>query len=248
MRLAGKVAVVTGASRGIGLSIARRFALEGAAVVTGSRTAPPEIEPITAGYVRTDVSKPAQAKRLIATAVERHGRLDVLVNNAGVELEATVEETSPAEWNRLLSVNAGGVFLCSKYAIPQLRRAGGGVIINIASVDAFWSEPRLAAYCASKGAVLALTRSIAIDHGADGIRCTSICPGYVATEMLDQYYEAQPDPHAARANAAAMHPVGRISTPDEVASLAVWLASDEASFANGQSFILDGGLTAGRVP
>jgi meso-butanediol dehydrogenase/(S,S)-butanediol dehydrogenase/diacetyl reductase len=122
------------------------------------------------------------------------------------------------------------------------------VIINVASVDGLWAEPALAAYCAAKGGVIALTRAIAIDHGGEGIRCMCICPSYVETDMLEQFYDAQPDPAAARAGAAALHPLRRISTPAEVASLAVWLSSDEASFATGQAYVLDGGLTAGRPP
>jgi len=245
VKLAGKVAVVTGASRGIGRAIALAYAAEGARVVTGSRTAGLAGDPVT--YVPTDVADPEQARGLIESAVEQHGGLDVLVNNAAVEHEATAEDTTPEDWDRVLAVNLKGVFLCAKYAIPHLRRRGGGSIVNIASVDGLWAEPGLAAYCASKGGVIALTRSIAVDFGSAGIRCTCICPSYVETEMLEQYYAAQPDPDGVRAQASRLHPVGRTSSPDEVASLAVWLASDEASFANGQPFVLDGGLTAGRA-
>ena len=246
-RLAGKVAVVTGASRGIGRAIALRFVAEGALVVTGSRTKLADGAAGEVTFVAADVSDPDQASRLIETAVERHGGLDVLVNNAAVEHEATVEETTPEDWDLVMAVNLKSVFLCSKYAIPHLRRRGGGSIVNISSIDGLWAEAGLAAYCASKGGVIALTRSIAIDFGKDGIRCTCICPSYVETEMLQQYYAAQPDPEGARAEASLMHPVGRISSPEEVSALAVWLASDESAFASGHPFLLDGGLLAGRV-
>jgi meso-butanediol dehydrogenase/(S,S)-butanediol dehydrogenase/diacetyl reductase len=171
----------------------------------------------------------------------------VLVNNAAIEHEGPIETTTVEEWDRVLAVNLRGPFLAIKHALPHMRRGGGGAIVNVASVDAVWAEPELAAYCASKAGLLGLTRSVAIDHGADGIRCVAICPSYVRTEMLEQFYRAQPDPATARRDAAAMHPVRRISEPEEVAAMTAWLASDEAAFANGQHFILDGGLTAGRA-
>jgi NAD(P)-dependent dehydrogenase (short-subunit alcohol dehydrogenase family) len=244
--LDGKVAVVTGGSRGIGLAIARRLAADGARVVVGSRSPPPS--ELAACHVETDVADAAQASRLVSAAVERHGGLDILVNNAAIEHEATVEETSLEEWNRVLAVNLTGPFLCARAAIPALRLRGGGSIVNIGSIEGLWAEAGLAAYCASKGGLLALTRSIAVDFGKDGIRCTCICPSYVATDMLEQYFDAQPDPARARAEAAAMHPARRISTAGEVAALVAWLAGDDASFATGHPFILDGGLLAGRPP
>ena len=244
-RLAGRAALVTGASRGIGAAIAQRFAAEGADVVYASLIEP-VYEDSGVFLVIADVSDPDGARRLVDEAGERLGKLDILVNNAGVELEATIEHTSPEEWDRVMAVNARGPFLCSKFALPHLRRARG-VIVNIASVDAFWGEPELAAYCASKGAVLALTRCLALDHAADGIRAVAICPGYVRTDLLEQFYDNQPDPEAARVSLTQKHPLGRICEPAEVASLATWLASDEAAFASGQPYIIDGALTAGRT-
>ena len=238
------VAVVTGASRGIGAAVAERFAREGVRVVGVSRT-PVESE-LDVEFAQADVSRPADVEQLMEDVVERHGRLDVVVNNAAIEHEGTVVETSPEEWDHAMGVNLRSVFLCAKYAIPHLSKTRGA-IINVASVDGLWAEPSLAAYCAAKGGVIALTRAIAIDHGRDGVRCMCICPSYVATDMLEQFYDAQPDPAAARAGAAALHPLGRISAPEEVAALAVWLSSDDASFATGQAYVLDGGLTAGRM-
>jgi NAD(P)-dependent dehydrogenase (short-subunit alcohol dehydrogenase family) len=240
-----RVAVVTGASRGIGAAIAERFATEGLQVVGVSRSH--HDSDLGIESARADVSNPEEVEQLVDHVVQRHGRLDVLVNNAAIEHEGTVVDTTPEEWDHVMAVNLRSVFLCAKYAIPHMRRSGG-VIINVASVDGLWAEPALASYCAAKGGVIALTRAIAIDHGREGIRCMCICPSYVATDMLEQFYDAQHDPAAARADAAGLHPLGRISSPAEVAALAVWLSSDEASFATGHAYVLDGGLTAGRPP
>lgn len=245
-RLQNSVAMVTGASRGIGEAIARRLAAEGATVVNGS-IVPPEY-PEVAGieYRDLDVTDEDSVRRVVDDLVERHGRLDVLVNNAGVEVETDVPATSPEDWDRVMAVNVRGVFLCSRQAIPHLARTRG-VIINVASVNAFWAEPNLAAYSASKAAVLQLTRCMALDHARQGIRCVAICPGYVRTAMLEHFYDHQSDPDAARRALTGRHPLGRICEPEEVAALAAWLAGDEAGFATGQPFVLDGGLSAGRV-
>jgi NAD(P)-dependent dehydrogenase (short-subunit alcohol dehydrogenase family) len=243
--LSGKVAIVTGGSRGIGRAIVDRFARDGATVVDASRSPAAHSSDRVLPIV-TDVAEPDTVRRLVEAATRRLGGIDVLVNNAALELEGTIEDTEPDAWDRLMRVNLRGPYLCAKYALPALRERGG-TIINIASVDGHWAEPGLAAYCASKGGLLALTRAIAVDHGHEGIRCTAICPSYVRTDMLEQFFDAQPEPARARAEAAALHAVDRISEPEEVASLAAWLASDEASFASGQAFVLDGGLTAGRV-
>lgn len=243
--LAGKAALITGGSRGIGRAIVERFQREGARVATVSRSTTSAVS----GEVFSlagDVSSEDDVVNVMHEVERALGRLDVLVNNAAVELEARLEETSVTQWDHVMVVNVRGVFLCTKHALPLLRRAGGGSIINVSSVDGFWAEPGLAAYNASKGAVLALTRAIAIDHGPEGIRCNSICPSYVVTDMLEQFFDSQPDPQDARARAASAHALRRLSTPGEVANLALWLASEESSFASGQTFVLDGGLTAGR--
>jgi len=245
-RLEGKVALVTGASRGIGRAIAERFLGEGAAVLGVSRSEPALEVSGAFARMRVDVSRDDEVQAAVRAAVDTFGRLDVVVNNAAVEYEGTVEETDVADFSEVMDVNVRGVFLMSKHALPHLR-ATGGSIVNISSIDGLWAEPGLAAYCASKGAVLALTRAMAIDHGPEGVRCNSICPSYVATEMLDQFYDAQADPERARAQAAGMHPLRRISGPDDIAGVAAFLASDDAAFVTGQSIVVDGGLTVGRT-
>lgn len=244
-RLSGKVAVVTGGSRGVGQAVVERFLLEGAEVVSVSRSG--ESSSADAVSVRGDVSSEADVVALIETVRDRFGRLDVLVNNAAVEHEATVEHTTVEDWDRVMAINVRGPFLTAKHALPLMRAAGGGSIINLASVDGYWAEPHLAVYNTSKGAVQALTRALAIDHGRENVRANAICPSYVLTDMLDQFFDAQSDPQEARDQAASIHPLNRMSYPADIANLALWLASDESSFTSGQSYVIDGGLTAGRT-
>jgi NAD(P)-dependent dehydrogenase (short-subunit alcohol dehydrogenase family) len=242
-----RVALITGTSRGIGAALAAAFAGDGYVVVGCGRSAAPDVPVDGVDYRRCDVSDPAAISDLVAGTAAAHGRLDVLVNNAAVEIEGTVEETTVEQWDEVLSVNVRAPALLAGAAIPHMRAAGGGVILNIASVDATWAEPRLPAYCATKGALLALTRAMAIDHGADNIRCMSICPGYVRTEMLEQFFDSQPDPQAARAQGIAMHPLRRLAEPSDIADLAVFLAGDRATYLTGHAYVADGGLTAGHL-
>lgn len=246
-KLEKKVVIVTGGARGIGLAIARRFAAEGANVVAAARTEPVASFDPNCGiaFRRTDVADSADVEGLVRFAVERWGGLDVLVNNAGVQLEKTIEDTTEQEWDTLMDINLKGVFLCSKQAVPHLRARGGGVIINIGSYDGFQADPGLAAYCASKGGVHALSRAIAVDHGKDRIRCNVICPGWIKTEMMDAYLSSQSGNGAdAEQQAIDQHLLGRLGQPSDIASMALWLASDEAGFTTGQLFVIDGGLTA----
>ena len=191
-----------------------------------------------------DISQAADVQRIVTGTIAQFGRLDILVNNAGVQLQRSIEETSEADWDRVMAVNVKGMFLCIRSVLDPMRRNGRGSIINIGSYDGFVADPNFVAYCASKGAVHALTRAVAVDTGKDGIRCNVICPGWIETEMLQDYYDHLPDPAAARAGIAALHPVGRTGQPADVANLAVWLASDESSFCSGQQFVVDGGFTA----
>lgn len=242
-RLIDKVAIVTGGTRGIGRAIAERFLIEGARVVVTGRNEP---EAANDGilFFRADVSSSRGVQALVDFTLEQFGRVDILINNASVQLEKSISETSEAEWDWLMGINLKSVFLCSKAALVPMRNAGYGVIVNIGSYDGFAADPGLAAYCASKGGVHALTKAIAVDYGTDGIRCNAICPGWIRTEMMEAYLKSQADPTAAEKDVIAQHPAGRLGEPRDIASLATWLVSDEASFATGQLFVLDGGLTA----
>jgi meso-butanediol dehydrogenase/(S,S)-butanediol dehydrogenase/diacetyl reductase len=245
-RLEGKVAIVTGGSRGIGRGIVERFLAEGASVLATARRHPDKPLPskLNLAFMAADAGRAADAEGIVAEAVNRFGGLDILVNNAGIQLQKSLEETSEAEWDEMMAVNAKGVFLCSRAAAPALRKRGGGSIINIGSYDGFLADPNFSAYCASKGAVHALTRAIAVDLGKDRIRCNVICPGWIETEMVEDYMAHLPNPSAARARIDRLHPIGRTGKPADIASLALWLASDESAFFTGQQFVADGGFTA----
>lgn len=243
-RLSELSIVVTGASSGIGEAIAHRFWAEGARLTLGSRSEPAGMG---AGveWVETDVSNSASADALVAAAVERWGRLDGIVNNAGVQVEKTIAETTDEEFESVMGVNVRGVFNCARAAVRQIQsQPGGGSIINIGSIAGDSADHGMAAYNASKGAVHALTRAIATDHGRDGIRCNAIAPGWIATKLADAAFDLADDPEGARTEAVRRHPVGRLGLPDDVANLAVWLASPESTFASGSVFTIDGGLTA----
>jgi NAD(P)-dependent dehydrogenase (short-subunit alcohol dehydrogenase family) len=255
MRLKDKVAVVTGAGSGIGRAIAREFASEGASTIladidpAGAQETARQIESL-GGYalvVTTDVSVPQSVEQLRDQTLNKFPRVHILINNAAIQVNKTVEDTEFSEWNREIAVNLGGVFLCSKFFLPVLRITRG-CIINMASVNAYFVEPGCAGYCATKAAIVGLTQAMAIDHGKDGIRVNCICPGYIDAGLAEGYFRAQPDPAAARAAAGKLHALGRIGKPEEVGKAAVFLASDDASFVTGSSLIVDGGFGAGLPP
>ena len=243
--LFNKIAVVTGGSRGIGWGIAQRFAQEGATVIIASRSEPPTPRTETIGWVKANISERQEVEAVTQFALETFGRIDVLVNNAGVQLEKSLPETTDEEWAWLSGVNIKGLFLCCRSVIPVMQQQGAGVIINLGSIAATTVDHNMPLYNASKGFVHSLTRSIAVDHGRDGIRCNAICPGWIMTDLAEQAFAQAADPGLARRIALAQHPLGRLGTPADIAAMAVWLASDEASFATGQFFTVDGGLTAG---
>jgi len=237
MRLAGKRAFVTGGRQGIGRGIVDAFATEGAAVATCGRGPRPDGLPEAIAWYDLDVTKAAAVGQLAETL----GAIDILVNNAGVQVEKTVPDSSDADWDAVIGTNCKGVFHLCRAFIPRLPK--GGAIINIGSISGQVADPSMALYNASKAFVHGLTRSIAVDHGPD-IRCNAICPGWINTGMLEAGFDLARDPAAARADAIARHPAGRFGQPSDIAAMAVWLASDEASFATGQLFTLDGGMTA----
>jgi len=255
MRLQDRVVVITGAGSGIGKACAMEFAKGGALVAAADIHYANACETVrliegAGGVARafeTDVSKPESVQRLAAEVRQAFTRIHVLVNNAAIQVNKTVEDTTFEEWNRQMAVNVGGVFLCSKFFLPDLRNTRG-CIINMSSVNGFFVEPFCAGYCATKAAIIALTKAMAIDHGKEGIRVNCICPGYIDAGLAEGYFQAQPDPAAARQAAGKMHALWRIGQPGEVGRVAVFLASDDASFMTGSSVIVDGGFGSGLPP
>lgn len=254
MRLAGKVALVTGGGSGIGLESARLFAAEGARVVlvdADSARGEAAVREIAAAggeaaFVRADVSRARDVEAAVAEAERRFGALHVVFNNAGIfpAGDGLPEETDEAVFDHVVAVNLKGVFFGCKYGIPALRRAGGGSIVNTASFVALMGAATAQiAYTASKGGVLAMTREIAVAHARQGIRANALCPGPVDTPLLA---ELLADP-AARARRLVHVPMGRLAQASEVARAALFLASDESSYVNGASFVVDGGITAAYV-
>ncbi|WP_198668752.1 SDR family NAD(P)-dependent oxidoreductase [Homoserinimonas sp. OAct 916] len=255
-RFDGKVAVVTGSGNGIGRAIALALANAGARVVVsdvlvedGQRTVQ-EISDLggSAAFVAADVSVPEQAQNLIESASSTYGGLDILVNNAGIGGGyARLHEVDPEAFDRVVRVNLGGTFLCSKYAIPHFLAQGDGRIVNIASTYGLVGAPNAPAYCASKAAIINLTRQLAVDYGHDQIRVNAICPGYIDTSLgrrrsslnAEQIAEAT----ARREKAAGMQPLGRQAQPSEVADAVLFLAGDGASFMTGSIVTVDGGCT-----
>jgi cyclopentanol dehydrogenase len=249
VRLRGKAALVSGGARGIGASVARLFVREGAAVLIGdvleAEGRAVEADLWTAGgnalFVRLDVTDEGDWDRAVSAAVERFGRLDVLVNNAGVGVQSRIEDTTVKEWDRVMDVNAKGVFLGTRAAIPAMRRAGGGSIVNISSqlglVGTDNSSPQ---YQASKGAVRLLTKATAIQYAREEIRANSVHPGPIVTAMTEK---RRADPETYRTMLSRV-PLGRFGESDEVAYGVLYLASDEAAFVTGSELVIDGGWTA----
>lgn len=250
MRFAGKTAIVTGAGSGIGLATTRRLATDGATVIMADvRDADDEAAAIvesgnTARFVLTDVGQESQVRALVDEVVSSHGRVDILVNNAGIAFARTVPDTTLEEWDRLMNVNLKGVFLCSRAVIPIMQRQGGGVIVNVSSEQGLVGASENAAYTATKGGVIQLTKSMAIDHGQDGIRVNCVCPGPVKTPLFDGFVGSVEDPEAELRSFVEATILKRLGRPEEIASVIAFLASEEASYMTGSVVVADGGLTA----
>ncbi|MCZ7575425.1 MAG: glucose 1-dehydrogenase [Ardenticatenaceae bacterium] len=251
-RFGNRVAIVTGGAKGIGAATTRLLARGGAAVVIGDidlEAGAMLVEELRtegnpASFVATDVSQAVDARRLIECTEEQFGAVDILINNAGIALAKSTTETSEEEWDRIIRVNLTGAWLCAKFAIPAMKRRGGGAIVNVASNAGLVGFPNLAAYCASKGGLVLLTKAMALDCARDKIRVNAVCPGHTRTPMGDGFVAAQPNPEAFIAEFInGQHPIGRMAEANEIAEVIGFLASGAASFVTGAVLAADGGYT-----
>ncbi|MCS7012635.1 MAG: SDR family oxidoreductase [Chloroherpetonaceae bacterium] len=246
----GKVALVTGGASGIGRATAIAFARAGAKVavadvqVAGAEETAKMIHAAggEAMCIKADVSKAADVEAMVKAVVQKYGRLDCAFNNAGIEgATAPTAESTEENWDKVIDINLKGVWLCMKYEIQQMLRQGGGAIVNTASVAGLVGFPGMAAYCASKGGVVQLTRTAALEYAKAGIRVNAVCPGAIQTPMVERVIARQPEMEQA---IVAMEPIGRLGQPNEIAEAVVWLCSDAASFVTGHPMVIDGGLVA----
>lgn len=257
MMLNGKIALVTGARGGMGRAIVNRFLKEGAIVYGTDLSAEGSVGDASSQgetFIQQDVTQEDDARIVVDRIMSDQGRLHVLVNAAGIEIEKSIEHTSLEEWNRIFAINVTGTYLTSKHALPLLRAAASvgpyASVINIGSYDGFIADPNLAAYCATKGAVHALTKAMAVDHGPEGIRVNAICPGYIDTPMMAEFFDgdgfggADWSKEEKRKAAHDAHPLRTMGFPDDIANIITWLASDESRYVSGSLYSIDGGLSA----
>lgn len=252
MKFKDKVAIVTGAGRGIGEGIARALSAEGAKVVVAERTerdGKKVADELGAAqgkalFVLTDVSQSQSIRQMIDQVIAIYGKIDILVNNAGTHIAKTIEETSEEEWEKIQHINLRGTFLCSKYAIPHLRKTRGN-IVHVASMVGLIGQSDAGAYAASKGGMIAMGKGMAIDFAKDGIRVNMICPGFIDTPLAKEWYSQQKDPAAMRAYVCAQHPMGRVGTIQDCAWAALFLVSEESEFITGITLNVDGGIALG---
>jgi len=251
-QLDGKVALVTGATYGIGKAIADLFAVHGAKVILAARDETKGVVALAdvrrksdAIFIKTDVSKSSEVKKMVDEAINKFGRIDILVNNAGIAPQGTILDTPEDVWDYTIDVNLKGVFLCCKQVIPHMLRNHGGSIVNIGSINSLAAMENEAAYDASKGGVLMLTRAIALDFAKSNIRANCICPGAIETPLLTTQLKMAPDPEKVTRDLIAKHPIGRMGKPEEIAKVALFLATDSSSFITGTAIPVDGGILAG---
>jgi NAD(P)-dependent dehydrogenase (short-subunit alcohol dehydrogenase family) len=245
-RLDGKIAIVTGGARGIGRAIVAKLASEGAHVTFCDLERAPDDAPASPGRAVTfepaDVTREADVERLIGRVAGRHGTIDVLVNNAGINAYFDAERMTEAEWDAVFAVDLKGAWLCSKHVLGHMKRSRRGSIVNIASIHARLTMAGMFPYAAAKSGLIGLTRSLALDYARENIRVNAVLPGWTRTRLVEEWFRMQPDPAAAEQGVLDVHPMGRIATPEEVANLVAFVASDEASAITGASLAVDCGL------
>ncbi len=237
-----RVALVTGGSRGIGYSIVKKLISTGIKVISCSRNIKYSTTDKKIDCIKIDVGNSKDIEKLYTYIKKNYGKLDFLVNNAGIQIEKTITETTDKDWEKIINTNARGIFLTSRAFIPLMIKNGGGAIVNIGSISGIHSDPSMALYNASKAFVHGLTRSIAVDYGHQGIRCNAVCPGWIMTELADNAFNLAKDPLKAKHDALARHPLGRFGKPNDIAKAVTWLLSDDSQFITGQALTIDGGL------